>query len=113
MPLTHWQLPSAIYIQPPRWHGTRQRLIRSQFFSDWWGSISLIRVSFSKLCSFLALFLLIGTSLSMMSQNSLDPGTPNAQVPVVTFEQEWKVADPQWYQISISSSGEGSYKSQP
>jgi hypothetical protein len=53
------------------------------------------------------------TALSAGAQNGLDPGTPDVHSPVVTYEQEWKVADPQWYQVSISSTGEGNYRSQP
>jgi len=59
------------------------------------------------------LIVLMATSSSMLAQNSLDPGTPDAQSPVITYEQDWKVADPSWYQISISSTGESSYSSKP
>jgi hypothetical protein len=71
-----------------------------------------MRTQFSKLHQNLLLILCLSVPLSLHAQNSLDPGTPNAQVPVVTFEQDWKAADPQWYQVSVSSTGEASYRSQ-
>ena len=50
-------------------------------------------------------------TFTSLAQNSLDPGAPTAQAPTVIYEQDWKVADPEWYQISISSAGEASYRS--
>lgn len=50
-------------------------------------------------------------SLTSLAQNSLDPGAPSSQAPTIVYEQDWKVADPEWYQISINSSGEASYHS--
>jgi len=59
------------------------------------------------------LMLCLAASLSSTAQNSLDPGTPDAQAPTITYEQDWKVADPSWYEISISSAGESTYQSKP
>jgi hypothetical protein len=70
-----------------------------------------MRISLSKISILLILFM--ATSLVSAAQNSLDPGAPADQAPVVTFEQDWKVADPQWYQVSINASGESSYTSKP
>ncbi len=71
-----------------------------------------MRMSFSRI-SILLLIVLVATNLSLLAQNSLDPGTPDAHGPVITYEQDWKVADPSWYQVSISSTGESSYTSKP
>lgn len=57
------------------------------------------------------LILCVGCALTALAQNGLDPGAPSAQAPTVVYEQDWKVADPEWYQISINSSGEASYHS--
>lgn len=47
------------------------------------------------------------------AQNSLDPGSVNSSVPAVSFELEWKMADPQWYQITVDQNGQASYESKP
>jgi hypothetical protein len=70
-----------------------------------------MRISLSRTSILLILFM--ATGIVSVAQNSLDPGAPGDQSPVVTFEQDWKVADPQWYQIAINSSGESSYTSKP
>jgi hypothetical protein len=46
------------------------------------------------------------------AQNSLDPGDMRAAVPTITFELSWKVADPQWYQITVDENGQATYQSQ-
>jgi hypothetical protein len=71
-----------------------------------------MRISFSRI-SILLLNVLVATNLSLLAQNSLDPGTPDSQSPMVTYQQDWKLADPTWYQVSISSSGESLYTSKP
>ncbi len=63
--------------------------------------------------SFLLLLAVFFVVTPSRAQNSLDPGTAAIQSPTVTYEQEWKAADPSWYQISINTSGEAVYKSQP
>lgn len=40
------------------------------------------------------------------------PPEGTASVPVVTFELEWQQADPQWYAVSMASTGGVFYKSQ-
>lgn len=37
----------------------------------------------------------------------------SAAVPTISFELNWREADPQWYSVSISSTGVAIYKSQP
>lgn len=49
----------------------------------------------------------------LAQQNPLDPGQQQVPVPVVTFELNWRQADPQWYRISVASTGDASYESQP
>jgi hypothetical protein len=46
-------------------------------------------------------------------QNPLDPNHPNAPIPQVTFELNWRVAEPQYYKISVEPTGNASYQSQP
>lgn len=48
-----------------------------------------------------------------VAQNSLDPGTLNASVPTVSFELDWKVSDPAWYQITVDQNGQATYESKP
>jgi len=47
------------------------------------------------------------------AQNNLDPGSLSASVPTVSFELDWKVADPQWYQITVDQNGQATYESRP
>ncbi|HEU5402509.1 MAG TPA: hypothetical protein VFU86_14190, partial [Terriglobales bacterium] len=47
------------------------------------------------------------------AQNSLDPGSLSASVPTISFQLDWKVADPQWYQITVDQNGQASYESRP
>lgn len=47
------------------------------------------------------------------AQNSLDPGTLNASVPTISFALEWKVSDPQWYEITVDQNGQATYESKP
>lgn len=64
----------------------------------------------------LAIFLLLLLTLlafPVAAQNSLDPGNLSASVPSVTFALEWKVADPQWYQITVDQNGQATYESRP
>lgn len=53
------------------------------------------------------------SALPVSAQNSLDPGTLNASVPTVSFELDWKVSDPQWYQITVDQNGQATYDSRP
>ena len=53
------------------------------------------------------------SALPVPAQNSLDPGTLNASVPTVSFELDWKVADPAWYQITVDQNGQAPYESKP
>lgn len=61
------------------------------------------------------LWLLLVASVCLMlpaaAQNSLDPGHVTEDGPTVTYEQKWPVADPSWYQITVSSTGEAKYTS--
>jgi hypothetical protein len=57
-----------------------------------------------------SLFLL---TVSSTAQNNLDPGNVNSSVPTVSFELDWKVADPQWYQITVDQNGQATYESKP
>jgi hypothetical protein len=59
-----------------------------------------------------ALILLMGIPC-IAQQNPLDPNHPNAPIPQVTFELNWRVADPQYYKISVEPTGDASYQSQP
>ncbi|HLY96958.1 MAG TPA: hypothetical protein VKO66_07055, partial [Sideroxyarcus sp.] len=59
----------------------------------------------------LLLFAFFGVAVS--AQNSLDPGGLSASAPTVSFELEWKVADPQWYQITVDQNGQATYESRP
>ncbi len=43
----------------------------------------------------------------------VEPGQKSAPMPVVSFELNWKVADPQWYAITIEPTGRTSYVSKP
>ncbi len=63
----------------------------------------------------LALFLLslFAFAFPAAGQNSLDPGTLNASVPTVSFELDWKISDPQWYQITVEQNGQATYESRP
>ena len=65
----------------------------------------------TSLKSSVLLIFCVAAALTSFAQNSLDPGAPSSQAPTVVYEQDWKVADPEWYQISINSSGEASYRS--
>lgn len=47
------------------------------------------------------------------AQNSLDPGSLRASAPTISFEVDWKVADPQWYQITVDQNGQATYESHP
>jgi hypothetical protein len=53
------------------------------------------------------------SALPASAQNSLDPGTLNASVPTVSFELDWKVSDPQWYEITVDQNGQATYDSRP
>ncbi len=64
--------------------------------------------------SFRAVLLTVSLILFVMpvaAQNSLDPGTLSASSPTVSFELDWKVADPQWYQITVDQNGQATYES--
>lgn len=65
----------------------------------------------TSLKSSVLLIFCVAAALTSFAQNSLDPGAASSQAPTVVYEQDWKVADPEWYQISINSSGEASYRS--
>ncbi len=67
----------------------------------------------SIIVSVFLLWLLGLFALPAVAQNSLDPGTLGGSVPTVSFELEWKVADPQWYQITVDQSGQATYESHP
>jgi hypothetical protein len=43
----------------------------------------------------------------------VQPNRADAAVPVVSFELNWREADPQWYSVYVSSTGAATYKSQP
>jgi hypothetical protein len=58
-----------------------------------------------------ALLFVFAACVFSTAQNSLDPGAAHSQSPTVVFEQDWNVADPAWYQVSVSSSGEAQYQS--
>ncbi len=60
-----------------------------------------------------AVVCLVGLAVPSSAQNNLDPGNMKASVPAVTFELSWKVADPQWYEITVDQNGDATYKSQP
>jgi hypothetical protein len=47
------------------------------------------------------------------AQNSLDPGHVSAAVPTISFEIDWKDADPQWYRITVDQNGQATYESRP
>ncbi len=57
---------------------------------------------------FLAFF-----ALPASAQNSLDPGGPSTSIPTISFELDWKVADPQWFQITVDQNGQAMYESKP
>jgi hypothetical protein len=51
--------------------------------------------------------------LPSAGQNSLDPGSMRASLPKITFELDWKLADPQFYRIVVDENGQATYESQP
>jgi hypothetical protein len=53
------------------------------------------------------------SAIPALAQNSLEPGSLNASAPTISFELEWKVADPQWYQITVDQNGQATYESKP
>lgn len=59
------------------------------------------------------LILLVCCTPVLGQENPLNPEHPSAPIPQVTFELNWRAADPQWYQISIEPTGRASYESQP
>jgi len=59
----------------------------------------------------LSLFACFGVAVS--AQNSLDPGSLSVSTPTISFELDWKVADPQWYQITVDQNGQATYESRP
>ncbi len=52
-------------------------------------------------------------ALPVAAQNSLDPSGLSATAAIISFELEWKVADPQWYQITVDQNGQATYESKP
>ncbi len=62
---------------------------------------------------FIVIVLFVLCAFPAVAQNSLDPGTLSASVPTVSFELDWKVADPQWYQITVNQNGQATYESRP
>jgi hypothetical protein len=62
--------------------------------------------------SLMTLVLLMGV-ISRAQAPDIQPGRPDAAVPVVTYEQNWAEASPRWYLISVASTGTASYQSQP
>ncbi|HEX8925961.1 MAG TPA: hypothetical protein VF786_09230 [Terriglobales bacterium] len=60
----------------------------------------------------LSLAVMLVTSCSLFSQCTKQVEPPEG-APLVTFELDWRAADPQFYTISIDSAGRGSYCSQP
>src|SRR5512146_282670 len=60
-----------------------------------------------------ALATLVFLVLPSAAQNTLDPGNMKASVPRITFELDWKLADPQFYRIMVDENGQATYESQP
>lgn len=60
-----------------------------------------------------AFAILVFLVLPSAGQNSLDPGSMRASVPKITFELDWKLADPQFYRIMVDENGQATYESQP
>ena len=50
--------------------------------------------------------------LGLAQHNPLEPGQKMATGPEVSFELNWEVANPQWFAVSVTSTGESSYRSQ-
>ncbi|HWR35511.1 MAG TPA: hypothetical protein VN622_06540 [Clostridia bacterium] len=57
--------------------------------------------------------LLLCATLGFSQVPQTEPDRTNAPVPTVTFELNWREADPRWYRISVDSTGRASYQSQP
>ncbi|MGE5114029.1 MAG: hypothetical protein ACM3JB_24480 [Acidobacteriaceae bacterium] len=51
--------------------------------------------------------------LQSAAQNTLDPGSMRPGLPTITFELDWKLADPQFYRITVDENGQATYESQP
>jgi hypothetical protein len=59
----------------------------------------------------LGLACLLPLALFSVAQNSLEPSHLDPSVPAVTFELDWKAADPAWYQVTVSQNGDATYES--
>jgi hypothetical protein len=55
--------------------------------------------------------LALASALNLTAQST--PSAVPAVKPKVTFELTWRVADPQWFQLSVDSAGQATYRSQP
>lgn len=51
--------------------------------------------------------------ISLAQAPDLEPGREGTPMPVVSFELNWQLADPHWYEISMGPTGRTTYKSQP
>ncbi len=59
-------------------------------------------------------WLLLVTGANAFGQSiPLNPGHTETPIPTVTFELNWRQADPRWYLISVDSTGYASYRSEP
>lgn len=70
------------------------------------------RMSKLRCFSWMVLILLLSAMCSAQ-ENPLDPSTPNAPIRQVVFEFNWRLVDPQWYQISVEPTGRATYESKP
>jgi hypothetical protein len=69
-------------------------------------------MSLRRVAPLLSLVLLIA-SVAVGQAPDVQPNRADAASPVVSFELSWREADPQWYSVSVSSTGAASYRSQP
>jgi hypothetical protein len=62
-----------------------------------------------------ALFLgTIGFSTMVFAQSpETEPGAKIVPVPTITFELNWREADPNWYSVTVEADGPAAYRSQP
>lgn len=114
-----WQSQSATYIRQPHWLGMLPLLTnpacRYCISLPQWSLKKNVMVTGRKTLRQFGLiaFFLAGLLVSAQAQNPLEPGHKNAPVAEVTFELNWRQANPQYYSISVESTGDASYQSQP
>src|SRR3954466_761985 len=63
----------------------------------------------------LLLMIVLFCAISFAQSHDVTPTytDSSAAAPTVSFELTWPQADPQWYSVSVSSTGAATYKSQP